>query len=93
MVNENRHPEVVVRRWREADVRFTAIVRDPADAEQTLYGTATRAHDGTFIGSYYPADLARQNDWHVVPCQGEPFPVNSEPDAVRALSTFSERLV
>lgn len=79
-------PETVVRRWTEpGGIRFAAIMRDPADAEQTLYATATRA-DGTLVGSYYPADQIRQTGWHVVVGHGEPSPADSEPHAVRALT-------
>lgn len=84
----SRRPETVVRRWSEPGLHFTAVIRDLADSQQTLYATAMR-DDGTAVGSYYPADLARQEDWHVVPAQGEPFPVDSEQNAVRALMTAS----
>lgn len=76
--------ETVLRRWKENDIRFSAIVRDPADAQQTLYATATRA-DGTLVGSYYPADPIRQTGWHVVLAHGEPSLADTEPHAVRAL--------
>jgi Trk K+ transport system NAD-binding subunit len=42
-------PETVVRRFTENGCEVTAIIADPADAQQTLYGTVT--HNGTLVGS------------------------------------------
>ncbi|SDN16403.1 hypothetical protein SAMN04488074_13727 [Lentzea albidocapillata subsp. violacea] len=62
-------PETVVRRFTENGCEVTAIVADPADAQQVLYGTVTR--DGVLIGSYYCTDRARQSGWRVVTANGE----------------------
>jgi len=51
-------PETVIRRFMENGCEVTAIVADPADAQQTLYGTVSR--DGALVGSYYCADRVRQ---------------------------------
>jgi hypothetical protein len=55
----------------------TAIVADPADAQQTLYGTVTR--DGALVGSYYCADRVRQSDWHIVTALGVPLTLDGQP--------------
>ena len=56
---------------------MTAIVADPADAQQTLYGTVTR--DGVPVGSYYCADRVRQSDWRIVTALGLPLTLDGEP--------------
>lgn len=56
--------EIVVRRFIENGCEVTAIVADPADAQQTLYGIVTRG--GRLVGSYYCADRVRQSDWRIV---------------------------
>ena len=53
-------PETVIRRFTENGCEVTAIVADPADAQQTLYGTVTR--DGALVGIYYCADRVRQSE-------------------------------
>lgn len=85
--------EIVVRRFTESGCEVTAIVADPADAQQTLYGTVTR--DGRFVGSYYCVDRARQSDWRIVTAFDPPLvldgrPVNpvSESAAVIVLTTI-----
>ena len=90
------HPpetEIVVRRFRENGCEVTAIVADPADAQQTLYGTVTR--DGVLVGSYYCADRAHQSDWHIVTAGGDhvildepPASPVSEGAAVAVLTTI-----
>lgn len=85
--------EIVVRRFTENDCEVTAIVADPADAQQTLYGIVT--HDGRLVGTYYCADRVRQADWCIVTALGLPLtldgrPVNpvSEGAAVLVLTTI-----
>ncbi|MEC3974945.1 hypothetical protein [Amycolatopsis sp. H20-H5] len=70
-------PETVIRRFTENGCEVTAIVADPADAQQTLYGTVTR--DGALVGSYYCADRVRQSDWHIVTALGVPLALDSQP--------------
>jgi hypothetical protein len=53
-----------------------SIVVDPADAQQTLYGTVTR--DGMLIGSYYCADRVGQRDWRIVTHDGHHLTVDGE---------------
>jgi hypothetical protein len=56
------HPpeiEIVTRPFTENGCEVTAIVADPADVQQVLYGTVTR--DGVLVGSYYCADRVRQS--------------------------------
>ena len=67
-------PETVIRRFTENGCEVTAIVADPADAQQTLYGTVTR--DGALVGSYYCADRVRQSDWHIVCCPALKMPMS-----------------
>jgi hypothetical protein len=85
--------EIVVRRFTENGCEVTAIVADPADTQQTLYGTVTR--DDRLIGSYYCADRVRQSDWGIVTAFDPPLvldgrPVNpvSEGAAVIVLTTI-----
>lgn len=66
--------EFVVRRFVENDCEVTTVVIDPADAQQTLYGTVT--HHGRLIGSYYCTDLVRQQGWRIVTAQGEHLTVD-----------------
>jgi hypothetical protein len=70
-------PETVIRRFTENGCEVTAIVADPADAQQTLYGTVTR--DGALVGSYYCADRVRQSDWHIVTALGVPLTLDGKP--------------
>lgn len=70
-------PETVIRRFTENGCEVTAIVADPADAQQTLYGTVTR--DGTLVGSYYCTDRVRQSDWHIVTALGVPLTLDGQP--------------
>ena len=85
--------EIVVRHFTENDCEITAIVADPADAQQTLYGVVT--HHGQLVGSYYCADRVRQADWRIVTADGDSLildrrPVNpvSEGAAVIVLTTI-----
>ncbi|MEV8444156.1 hypothetical protein AB0425_42850 [Actinosynnema sp. NPDC051121] len=85
--------EIVVRRFTENGCEVTAIVADPADAQQTLYGTVTR--DGRLVGSYYCADRVRQSDWRIVTAfdpalvlDGRPVNPVSEGAAVIVLTTI-----
>lgn len=82
----NPHPELetVVRRFGEDDCVVTAIVADPADQQQTLYGIVTRA--ASLVGSYYPTDVTRQTGWRVVTTDGTQYNAPSEPAAVIALT-------
>ncbi|MGW4115261.1 hypothetical protein ACWEFJ_30675 [Actinosynnema sp. NPDC004786] len=84
--------EIVTRRFTDNGCEVTAIVADPADAQQTLYGTVTR--DGRLVGSYYCADRARQSDWRIVTALGLPLThdrhvvrLDSESHAVQLLTT------
>lgn len=77
-------PEIVVRRFVENGCTVTGLVIDPADAQQMLYGTVTRP-DGTFAGSYYPADPVRGDRWRVVTPDGKHYHAPSEYNAVDAL--------
>ncbi|QWF81023.1 hypothetical protein [Amycolatopsis sp. CA-230715] len=77
-------PEVVVRSDIENGCTVTGVVIDPADAQQVLYGTVTRP-DGTFAGSYYPADTLRGDHWRVVTADGKHYHATSEYHAVDAL--------
>ena len=61
--------EFVVRRFTEDDCEVTTVVIDPADAQQTLYGTVT--HNGRLVGSYHCTDLVRQQGWRIVTATGE----------------------
>lgn len=56
---QHPHPETVVRRWTECGIHISAVVRDPADAEQTLYGTAVRGSsaDADLIRSVHPSPI------------------------------------
>lgn len=70
-------PETVVRRFTENGCKVIAIVADPADAQQTLYGTVTR--NGALVGSYYCADRVRQSDWHIVTADGHHVTLDGPP--------------
>jgi len=70
-------PETVVRRFVENGCEVTAIVADPADAQQVLFGTVTR--DGVLVGSYYCADRIRQIDWHIVTADGDHLSFDGHP--------------
>lgn len=70
-------PEIVTRRFTDNGCQVTAIVADPADAQQTLYGTVTR--HGRLVGSYYCADRARQSDWRIVTALGPPLTLDGRP--------------
>jgi hypothetical protein len=70
-------PETVVRRFAENGCEVTAIVADPADAQQTWYGTVTR--EGALVGSYYCADRVRQSDWRIVTALGVPVTLDGQP--------------
>jgi hypothetical protein len=61
--------EFVVRRFVENDCEVTTVVIDPADAQQTLYGTVS--HHGRLVGSYYCMDIVRQSGWRIVTAKGE----------------------
>jgi hypothetical protein len=69
--------EIVIRRFTENNCEVTAIVADPADAQQTLYGTVTR--DGRLVSSYYCADRVRQSGWHIVTALGLPLTLDGQP--------------
>jgi hypothetical protein len=84
--------EIVIRHYTEEDCKVTAVVADPADAQRTLYGTVT--HEGRLVGSYYCADLIR-DDWRIVTADGthltlDDRPVNpvSEGAAIVVLTTI-----
>ncbi|MEV8438803.1 hypothetical protein AB0425_15625 [Actinosynnema sp. NPDC051121] len=92
MTPQHAQVEIVARRFTENGCDVTAIVADPADAQQTLYGTVTR--HGTLVGSYYCADRARQSDWRIVTAlghhlalDGQPVHPVSESAAVHVLTT------
>ncbi len=70
-------PETVIRHFTKNGCEVTTIVADPADAQQTLYGTVTR--DGALVGSYYCADRVRQSDWHIVTALGLPLTLDGQP--------------
>ncbi|MBN6034152.1 hypothetical protein [Amycolatopsis sp. 195334CR] len=78
-------PDIVVRQSVENGCTVTGVVIDPADAQQMLYGTVTRA-DGTFAGSYYPADPVRGDRWRVVTPDGKHYDAHDEYHAVHALT-------
>lgn len=85
--------EFVVRRFVENDCEVTTVVIDPADAQQTLYGTVT--HHGRLIGSYHCTDLVRQRGWRIVTATGEYLSLDGvelrppwEGDAVIVLTTI-----
>lgn len=67
--NDPSEIEIVVRRFTENGCEVTAIVADPTDAQQVLYGTVTR--DGVLVGSYYCADPIRQQNWRIVTAHGD----------------------
>lgn len=69
--------EIVTRRFTENGCEVTAIVADPADAQQTFYGTVTR--DGVLVGSYYCVDRVRQSDWRVVTALGLSLTLDGQP--------------
>jgi len=79
-------PEITVDHFRENGCTVTCVVIDPADAQQTLYGTVTRP-DGTLAGTYYPADRVRGEHWRIVAADGTHYHAASEFDAVEWLST------
>jgi hypothetical protein len=70
--------ETVVRRFTENGCEVTAIVADPADAQQTLYGTVTR--DGVLVGSYYCADRVGQSHWRIVTAEGDHIVLDGPPE-------------
>lgn len=85
--------EFVVRHFVENDCEVTTVVIDPADAQQTLYGTVT--HHGRLVGSYYCVDIMRQRGWRIVTADGEHLSLDgvelcppSEGDAVIVLTTI-----
>ncbi|MEC3978877.1 hypothetical protein [Amycolatopsis sp. H20-H5] len=84
-------PDIVIRSSRENDCLTMCVIIDPADRQQVLYGTVTRP-DGTLIGTYYPADIVRGDDWRVVSPTGIQYAVASEYEAVDTLTTtFRDR--
>ncbi|MFD0204231.1 MULTISPECIES: hypothetical protein [Saccharothrix] len=90
MTTPNPHEaEVVARSFTENGCTVTAIVYDPADAQQILYGTVTR--DGVLVGSYYCADRIRQRDWRIVTADGHDLTVDGTP--VRPLDEGSAVIV
>jgi len=80
-------PEIVVRPFTANGCTVTAVVIDPADAQQMLYGTVTRPN-GSFVGSYYPADPVRGDHWRIVTADGTHYHATSEYHAVEALTTM-----
>jgi hypothetical protein len=56
-------PMEVIRQFVEDGVLVTAVIVNPADAQQTRYGMVTRSADGTLVGTYHPCDLVRREDW------------------------------
>ncbi len=86
-------PETVIRRFTENGCEVTAIVADPADAQQTLYGTVTR--DGALVGSYLlrrprpPVRLThRDRPRRSLTLDGQPVNPVSEGAAVIVLTTI-----
>ncbi|WP_431879450.1 hypothetical protein [Amycolatopsis sacchari] len=77
--------EIVVRTFTENGCIITAVIADPADAQQTLYGTVTR--DGLLVGSYYCADRVWQRDWRIVVPGNQQICLGSEGEAVYVLTT------
>lgn len=79
-------PEVVVPQFTENGRTVTCVISNPADAQQTLYGTVTRP-DGRLVGTYYPADRIRGQHWRVVTADGTHYNAESEPRAVAWLTS------
>ncbi len=79
-------PEIVVRPFAANGCTVTAVVIDPADTQQMLYGTVTRP-DGKFVGSYYPADPVRGDHWRIVTADGTHYHAITEYHAVAELTT------
>ncbi len=69
--------DFVARGFTENGCQVTAIIYDPADAQQILYGTVTR--DGALVGSYYCADRIRQQDWRIVTADGHELTLDGAP--------------
>lgn len=69
--------EVVARSFTENGCTVTSIIYDPADAQQIIYSTVTR--DGVLIGSFYCADLARQEDWRIITADGHDLVLDGKP--------------
>jgi hypothetical protein len=70
---------VVIRRMIQHGCEVTTIIADPADQQQTLYGTVTR--DGALVGSFYCTDRIRQEGWRIVTATGEYLTVDGDPVA------------
>lgn len=68
--------EIVARSFTENGCKVTAVIYDPADAQQIMYGTVTR--DGVLVGSYYCADRI-QRDWRIVTADGHHLTVDGTP--------------
>lgn len=73
-------------RFVENGCTVTAVIIDPADRQQLLYGVVTRP-DGKLAGSYYPADPVRCDHWRIVTADGTHYHAASEYHAVEALTT------
>lgn len=71
--------EGVVRRYREDAATITAVMVIGADTEHTRYAVVTD-DDGRLIGSYFPADVARQTGWRVI-IPDDPAPVSVPTEA------------
>uniref|UniRef100_UPI003F496C3C hypothetical protein n=1 Tax=Amycolatopsis sp. CA-096443 TaxID=3239919 RepID=UPI003F496C3C len=91
-MTRNEVPEIVVRRFPQNGCEVTAVVADPADAQQTIYGTVTR--DGTLVGSFYCANQVAQTDWRIVTGRGHattrddrPVTLETDAEAIFALTT------
>jgi hypothetical protein len=75
----------VVRRYREGPAMITAVMAIAADTEHTRYAVVTDA-DGRLVGTYFPADVARQTGWHVLtPADPAPVAVPTEAHATARL--------
>ncbi|MEV6712703.1 hypothetical protein AB0M48_11745 [Lentzea sp. NPDC051208] len=81
--------DIVARSFTENGCTVTAIIYEPADAQQILYGTVTR--DGVLVGSYYCADRIRQQDWRIVTADGHDLTLDGNP--VRPLDEGSAVIV
>ncbi|MCR3721127.1 MULTISPECIES: hypothetical protein [Prauserella salsuginis group] len=79
-------PDIVTRRFTAHGCTVTAVMIDPADAQQLLYGAVTRP-DGRLVGTYYPADRVCGDHWRVVTADGAHYDATSEHHAVEALTT------
>ncbi|EHR53431.1 hypothetical protein FHU38_000141 [Saccharomonospora amisosensis] len=79
-------PETALDSFIENGCTVRAVVIDPADAQQLLYGVVT-GPDGKLVGTYYPADTVRGARWRIVTADGTHYHAADEYHAVHALVT------